>query len=205
MAAQEMAGLMRDDAGKLRLVPHPGEEAGEDDHEAGRRHECVEFRDVRQVDAQILRGGAADTLGEHAEIGGQRLVLDQQIRIRNLLLHPFILLPQALLVLLGRPVAGLNERGHRARRYPRLGGRAETHAARAAEAAEQGSPRDDVGHRACSLTFRPAFMRPSRRSTICAEPSGVRMSPNDMPGSWLPVCSTLNQTTSPVRKSTSEA
>jgi hypothetical protein len=34
VTAKEMAGFVSDHSGKLRLVPHSGEEAGEDHHEA---------------------------------------------------------------------------------------------------------------------------------------------------------------------------
>jgi hypothetical protein len=57
VAAKEVAGLVGDDSGELRLVAHAQEEAGEDDHEPGRRHEGIELGNVGDIDAEIARRG----------------------------------------------------------------------------------------------------------------------------------------------------
>ena len=88
MAAQEMAGLVRDHAGQLRLVAHPRQQAGKDDDEAGRGHEGVELGNLGEIDAQILRRRSADPLDQSAEIGIERRVAEQQVGAGNLLLDP---------------------------------------------------------------------------------------------------------------------
>jgi hypothetical protein len=105
------------------------------------RHESVEFGDVRQIDPHILRGRAADPLDDAGEIGGERLILDEEVRAGNLLLDPLILSPEALLVGLGRPVARLDERRHRMGGDSRLGGADQAGAARTANTAQQRAPR----------------------------------------------------------------
>ena len=89
----------------------------------------------------------------------------------------------------------------------RRAGKAE--AAGAAETAEQSTAgdREVIVKRAHwrSRTRRPARIRPISRSTIADAPSWVRMSLTPTPGIWLPAWSRLNQTTSPVLRSTKEA
>ena len=60
VTAQEVARFVRDHARQLGLVAHPQQQAGEDHREAAREHHRVEFGDPREIDAEILRGGAAD-------------------------------------------------------------------------------------------------------------------------------------------------
>ena len=97
-----MAGFVRDHARELRLVAHAQEQAREDHREAAREHHRVEVGDPRQIDAEVLRGGAADGADDVLQIAGELRVLDQQVGARDLLLDPLHLLPQALLVAVGR-------------------------------------------------------------------------------------------------------
>ena len=172
--------------GELRLVAHPQQQAGEDDHEAGRRHEGVELGDLGQIDPQILRRRAADPLGDarrdrRSSAGSLSSRLEPAISCstRSYCCH----MPCSSLSV-GRwpgPISGLIERGEiRASAAP-------------ARPTQQAQPRPPssvaAGERQSSQahcrarTWRPAFIRPSSRSTICAAPSGVRMSPNWTPGS----------------------
>ena len=108
--------FVRDDAGKLGLVAHPQEKTGEDDRKAGREHHRVEIRNVRQIDAHVLRRGPADVADDALQVGDELRVLDQQVGARDLLLDPVHLLPEAHFVRVRRPEARADQRDHVGRR-----------------------------------------------------------------------------------------
>ena len=66
----------------------------------------------RQIDPEVLGRRTADLADQVLEIAGQLRVVDQQVRAGDLLLDPLHLLPQALLVLVGRSEAGTDQRDH---------------------------------------------------------------------------------------------
>jgi hypothetical protein len=210
--AKEVAGFVRDHPGELGLVAHPQEEAREDDREAGREHHRVEVGNPHQIDAEILGRGTADGADEVLEIAGELGVGDQEVGVGDLFLDPLHLLPQALFVLVGGPEAGADQRDHVGRADARACD-AGVERRRGDSASDQERASGDLetadAHQrtscACWRTAAPGFIRPSSRSTICAAPCGVRRSPNLMPGTSLEAATTLNHTTWPVLRSTSEA
>src|SRR6185369_7290574 len=160
----------------------------------------------------------ADAADKVTKIARDLGVGDEKVRAGDLLFSPLHLLPQTLLVALGRLIAGTDQRNHLLRPHARLGGaRVERRGSRAAAEQQRASRQLEApcAHQRFSggcgvitlplAASLPGFIRPSSRSIICAAPSGVLRSPKLMPGISLPAWTTLNQTTSPVFKSTSEA
>lgn len=121
VAAEEVAGLVGDHSGELRLVAHPQEKAGKDDGEPGREHHRIELGDPGDINPHVTRGRSADLADEVAHVACDALVPNQQVGAGDLLLDPLDLLPQALLVLVGRPVGGADQRIHVGRANARLG------------------------------------------------------------------------------------
>ena len=105
MAAEEVAGLVRDHACELRLVTHPEQKAGEDDCEAAWKHHRIELGNSRKIDAEVLGRRAADGADQVLEVTGEVWVIDKQVRARDLLFGALHKLPDADLVALGGLVA----------------------------------------------------------------------------------------------------
>ncbi len=184
-----MARLVRDHARKLRFVAHPQKQPGKNDSEPAGEHHRVEVGDSKNVDPHILRGGPADLADQVANVAVDPAVLHHQIGTGDFLLHAAHLLPQALLVLVGRPEARADQRDHIGRFYPRIRDPRQSGRRQRPSGGEHRSAAEGAAdaHQPCAFAFIalrmswPGFIRPSNRSTICAAPSGVRMSPMLIP------------------------
>src|SRR5262249_21992673 len=120
-------------------------------------------------------------------------------------------LPDALLVLVGRAVSRPDQGHHVSGENASVTNTGRQSRRRRSAADQQPPPAELEAARAHQLFFsasrtrRPGFIRPKSRSTICPAPWGVRRSPKEIPGTSLPARTTLNHTTSPVRRSTRPA
>ena len=93
VAAEEMPEFVRDHAGELRFVAHSQEQPRKDHREPRREHHRVEVGNAHQIDAEVLSGRATDCADQVAQIAGDLRILDQQVRIRDLLLDPRHVMP----------------------------------------------------------------------------------------------------------------
>ena len=194
---QEVAKLVPDDGGQLRLVVHPEKQPRPDLHHSVGRHVGIEERVPDHVDADVGAMRSAETAEDARHVVAQRFVAHQEGAAPQALLLASHQRPQAAFV---RGGVGGREPGRRAplgRRGrglvaepPRsglsVGGRGEQRAVRATGAQELAALHWGAG-------------KPRRRtSTVSAALADSRRSPEAR-------ASRLNQRTRPLSRSTSDA